>query len=106
MMAEIDPEFWIAPRLRSGLSFREPMQGAHIKTMGVVKPWAPPRSYGLVIRLDAGGAPLYSLHSRVDGTNHGVVAAVERDGDLIMIAKGPGRVLKLPIAPLDREFGA
>ena len=53
MMAEIDPEYWIAPKLKSGQSFLEPMQGAHIKTMGVVKPWAPPRSYGLVIRLDA-----------------------------------------------------
>ena len=39
--------------LSSGNSFKEPMQGAHIKTMGVMKPWAPPRSYGLVIRLDA-----------------------------------------------------
>jgi len=47
MMAEIDPEYWIAPKLKSGQSFLEPMQGAHIKTMGVVKPWAPPRSYGL-----------------------------------------------------------
>ena len=53
MMAEIDPEYWIVPRLSSGGSFKEPMQGAHLKTMGVVKPWAPPRSYGLVIRLDA-----------------------------------------------------
>ena len=50
-MAEIDPEYWIAPKLKSGQSFLEPMQGAHIKTMGVIKPWAPPRSYGLVIRL-------------------------------------------------------
>jgi len=106
MMAEIEPRYWIAPCLRSGDSFKEPMQGAHIKTMGVVKPWAPPRSYGLVIRLSADGAPLYSLHSRVDGVNHGVVSAVEVDGDLIMIAKGPGRVLKLPIAPLDKELGA
>jgi hypothetical protein len=106
MMAEIDPEYWIVPRLRSGLSFKEPLQGAHIKTMGVIKPWAPPRSYGLVIRIDAGGAPLYSLHSRVDGTNHGVVAAVECDGDLVMIAKGPGRILRLPIDPLDKEYGA
>ena len=106
MMAEIDPEYWIAPRLRSGLSFKEPMQGAHIKTMGVVKPWAPPRSYGLVIRLDASGAPLYSLHSRVDGDNHGVVAAVECDGDLYHDRQGPGPDLALPVAPLDREFGA
>jgi len=105
MMAEIEPRYWIAPRLRSGDSFKEPMQGAHIKTMGVVKPWAPPRSYGLVIRLGADGAPLYSLHSRVDGVNHGVVSAIEVNGDLIMIAKGPGRILKLPIASLNEELG-
>ena len=106
MMAEIEPRYWIVPRLRSGDSFKEPLQGAHIKTMGVIKPWAPPRSYGLVIRIDADGAPLYSLHSRVDGVNHGVVSAIEVNGDLIMVAKGPGRILKLPIAPLDKEFGA
>ena len=106
MMAEIEPRYWIVPRLRSGNSFKEPMQGAHIRTMGVVKPWAPPRSYGLVIRLGDDATPLYSLHSRVDGVNHGVVSAIEVDGDLIMIAKGPGRVLKLPIAPLDKELGA
>jgi sugar lactone lactonase YvrE len=106
MMAEIDPAYWVAPRLRSGFSFKEPMQGAHIKTMGVIKPWAPPRSYGLVIRLGADGKPLYSLHSRVDGVNHGVVAAIEVGSDLVLIAKGPGRVLKLPLAGLAEEFGA
>ena len=106
MMAEIEPRYWIAPCLRSGGSFKEPMQGAHIKTMGVVKPWAPPRSYGLVIRLSEDAEPLYSLHSRVDGVNHGVVSAIEVNGDLIMIAKGPGRILKLPVAPLDKELGA
>ncbi|WP_256805598.1 hypothetical protein [Bradyrhizobium sp. Bra64] len=104
MMAEIDPAYWVAPRLRSGLSFKEPMQGAHIKTMGVIKPWAPPRSYGLVIRLNADGQPLYSLHSRVDGVNHGIVAAVELGGDLVLIAKGPGRVLRLSLSGLAEEF--
>jgi hypothetical protein len=106
MMAEIDPEYWIAPKLRSGLSFLEPMQGAHIKTMGVVKPWAPPRSYGLVIRLNADGVPLYALHSRVDGVNHGVVAAVEMDGALYAIAKGPGRLLRLPLTMIEQELRA
>jgi hypothetical protein len=106
MMAEIDPEYWIAPKLKSGQSFLEPMQGAHIKTMGVVKPWAPPRSYGLVIRLDADGVPLYALHSRVDGVNHGVVAAVEMDGALFAIAKGRGRLLRLPLAGLEQELRA
>ncbi len=103
MIAEIDPDYWIAPRLRSGDSFKEPLQGAHIKTMGVMKPWAPPRSYGLVIRLGADGLPRYSLHSRADGVNHGIVAAVEVGGDLVMIAKGPGRVLRLPLATLGAE---
>lgn len=106
MMAEVDPEYWIAPRLSTGGSFKEPMQGAHLKTMGVVKPWAPPRSYGLVIRLDAACKPVFSLHSRVDGANHGIVAAVECGEWLYMIAKGPRRVLRLPIEGLAEEFVA
>jgi sugar lactone lactonase YvrE len=106
MMAEIDPEYWIAPKLKSGQSFLEPMQGAHIKTMGVVKPWAPPRSYGLVIRLNADGVPLYAVHSRVDGVNHGVVAAVEMKGALFALAKGPGRLLRVPLAIIEQELRA
>ncbi|MDE2362926.1 MAG: hypothetical protein KGM42_09625 [Hyphomicrobiales bacterium] len=104
MMAEIAPEHWIVPRLRSGQSFKEPMQGAHLKTMGVVKPWAPPRSYGLIVRLNAAAQPVYSLHSRVDGENHGVVAAVEAGDSLYAIAKGPGRLLRLPLAKIREEL--
>jgi hypothetical protein len=106
MMKEIAPEHWIAPRLRSGESYLEPMQGAHLRTMGVLKPWAPPRSYGLVVRLSAAGQPLYSLHSRVDGSNHGVVAAAEFGGALYLLAKGPGRLLRLPIADIEKEFAS
>ncbi len=101
MMSEIDPKYWIVPKLKSGQSFLEPMQGAHIKTMGVIKPWAPPRSYGLVIRLGANETPLYALHSRVDGVNHGIVAAAEMDGALYAIAKGPGRLLRLPLKQIE-----
>jgi hypothetical protein len=97
MMREVPPEFWVAPRLRSGGSFREPMQGAHLKTMGVVKPWAPPRSYGLVIRLASDFAPLFSFHSRVDGENHGVTAVAELDGALYVLAKGSRRLLRLQL---------
>ena len=106
MMAEIDPEYWIAPKLKSGQSFLEPMQGAHLKTMGVVKPWAPPRSYGLVIRLNEDAVPLYALHSRVDGVNHGIVSAVEFDGALFALAKGPGRLLRAPLAMIEKELRA
>lgn len=103
MMKEIAPEHWIAPRLRSGESYLEPMQGAHLRTMGVLKPWAPPRSYGLVVRLSAEGTPRYSLHSRVDGINHGIVAAAEAGGFLYLLAKGPGRLLRLPLAALEQD---
>jgi hypothetical protein len=106
MMAEIEPRYWVAPALTSGNTFLEPMQGAHIKTMGILKPWAPPRSYGLVIRLSAEGLPRYSLHSRVDGKNHGVTAAVECGGDLYVLAKGPKRLLRLSIAQAERSLQA
>jgi hypothetical protein len=104
MMEEIEPAFWIAPKLSSGHTFLEPMQGAHIKTMGVLKPWAPPISYGLVIRLSPEGEPVYSLHSRSGGHNHGITAAVECDGDLYALAKGPQRILRLPVAKIEAEL--
>ena len=106
MMREVPPEFWVVPRLRSGASFGEPMQGAHLKTMGVVKPWAPPRSYGLVIRLAADFSPLYSFHSRVDGENHGIVAAAELNGALYVLAKGPKRLLRLTISEAKEALAA
>jgi hypothetical protein len=104
MLAEIDPAYWIAPALNSGNTFLEPMQGAQLKMMGVVKPWAPPRSYGLVVRLDAQGLVRYSLHSRFDGKNHGVVAAAECAGQLYLIAKGSRRLLALDIAKAEQEL--
>ena len=104
MMREVDPRYWVAPRLSSGHTFLEPMQGAHIKTMGILKPWAPPRSYGLVIRLTPEGLPRYSLHSRVDGSHHGVVAAVECRGELYVLAKGCRKLLRLSVAAIEQEL--
>jgi len=106
MLKEIDPRYWIAPALTSGNTFLEPMQGAHLKMMGVVKPWAPPRSYGLVIRLDDQGLIRYSLHSRFDGKHHGIVAAVERDGWLYLLCKGRRRLLRLSIAAAEASLAA
>ena len=103
MVEEIDPAYWIAPALNSGNTFLEPMQGAQLKMMGIVKPWAPPRSYGLVIRLDTQGRILHSLHSRFDGKNHGVVAALECGDHLYVLAKGSRRLLRLPLAEIGRS---
>jgi sugar lactone lactonase YvrE len=104
MLAEIEPQHWIAPALNSGNTFLEPMQGAQLKMMGVVKPWAPPRSYGLVIRLNEQGLVRYSLHSRFDGKHHGVVAAVECGGELFVLAKGCRKVLRLSVAGAERSL--
>jgi sugar lactone lactonase YvrE len=102
MMAEVDPRFWIAPALSSGHSFLEPLQGAGVKMRGVLKPWAPPRSYGLVVKLAADGTIQYSFHSRLDGIHHGAVAAVECGAALFVLSKGSGRLIKLPIADAER----
>lgn len=97
MIAEVDPRYWIAPALSSGDDFLEPLQGAHVKTRGILKPYAPPRSYGLVIKLDRQGQPQSSFQSRLDGKHHGAVAAVECQGQLYVLAKGPRRILHIPL---------
>jgi hypothetical protein len=56
-----------------------------------------------VMRLTREGLIRYSLHSRVDGKNHGVVAAVECRGILFVLAKGRRRILRLPVAEIERK---
>ena len=65
---------------------------------------APPISYGLVIRLSPEGAPVYSLHSRTGGQNHGITAAVEVNGNLYVLSKGRNRLLRLPVAKIEAEL--
>ncbi|HCL3953208.1 TPA: hypothetical protein N2C02_003546 [Pseudomonas aeruginosa] len=88
MLAQVPRAFWIAPALSSGRSFLEPLQCGGIKTMGVHKPWAPSRSYGLLVRLDAALRPTASLHSRADGQRHGICSAVEHAGRLLVASRG------------------
>jgi hypothetical protein len=107
MMQTIEPAHWIAPSLRAGVSYKEPMQGGAVKTLGIYKPWAPTRSYGLVVRLDRDFIPTASLHSRADGRRHGVTACVEigagagGGGGLIVACRGDSAVVRadLPQAP-------
>jgi hypothetical protein len=106
MIREIEAPYWIAPALNSGNTYLEPMQGAQLRTMGVVKPWAPPRSYGLVVRLSPQGLPRYSLHSRFDGKHHGIVAAAECGGELYLLAKGCRRLLSLPLDGMEERLRA
>jgi hypothetical protein len=106
MMRTIEPRYWVAPALRSGVDFREPLQTGGVKQMGILKPWAPPRSYGLVVRFNDDFIPIYSLHSRVGGSHHGVVAVAQRGDDLYVLSKGAGRILRLSVSQLDAKEAA
>ena len=97
MMQEVEPEFWVAPALRSGVSFREPMQGGALKQMGILKPWAPTRSYGLVIELNSCFEPVRSMHSRAGGRRHGITSAVETDDTLWLTSKGGDQVIAIEL---------
>ncbi|PZQ95929.1 MAG: hypothetical protein DI533_18035 [Cereibacter sphaeroides] len=93
MIAEVPRDYWIAPALRSGDSFLEPLQCGGIRTMGIHKAWSPSRSYGLVVRLDAGMQPAASLHSRADGRRHGVTSVIEAGGTVYIASKGGDAIL-------------
>ncbi|WP_339757190.1 hypothetical protein [uncultured Hoeflea sp.] len=88
MLEELPKELWIAPSLRSGLSFREPMQGGAVRVHGIFKPWAPTRSYGLAVRLGPDLQPVQSFHSRADGNRHGVVSLCEWQGVTAFASRG------------------
>ena len=95
MMREVDPAHWIAPSLSPAADFNEPMQGGAIRTHGIIKPWAPTRSYGLLVRLDADFRPIASCHSRADGRFHGVTSALHFGDRVLVASKGGHAILSL-----------
>jgi len=95
MMADIEPAFWVAPRLSAETDHRYPVQAGATRLFGETKPWAPSLSYGLVVLLDDDFAPVGSLHSRANGTRHGVTAAIEWGGDIVAVSKGSGELLRV-----------
>ena len=97
MMAEVPVPFWVAPKLRSGRSFYESLQGGGIKHLGMVKPWAPTMSAGLCVKLDRAFQPRFSLQSRADGRTHGVTSAAEHGTSVFVAARGDGVVVALPL---------
>lgn len=101
MVAEVPEEFWIAPKLRSGKSFYEPLQGGSVKHLGLLKPWAPTMSAGLCVKLDEAFQPALSLHSRADGQTHGVTAIVADAEQVLVAARGDGVVVVVPRSAME-----
>jgi hypothetical protein len=98
MIDTVDPNFWIAPALSSGVSFLEPIQGGARKKLNMLKPWSPSWSYGLVARCGPTMQPLRSFHSRADGAIHGVTSCCEVNDTLYVAAKGSGRIVGIDLA--------
>jgi sugar lactone lactonase YvrE len=93
MITTIPPDYWIAPAFAGGGDCLEPMQIGSVKALGIQKPWAPPRSYGLLVHLDAEGEATDSLHSRAGGRFHGVTGACDTQHGVVIAARGAGRLL-------------
>lgn len=95
MIATSERDHWIAPILKAPSSFLEPLQGGALKQLGIMKPWAPSRSIGLVMHLNGDFVPTQSHHSRADGQNHGTTSCALWNGDLIVASQGNNRLLRL-----------
>jgi hypothetical protein len=96
MMRKAPQELWIGPTLDGRFNYREPTQIGRIKKLGIQKPWAPARSYGLVARLNGVGEAVESLHSRVDGRIHGVTGICVAGDRVLAVSKGRNRLVELP----------
>lgn len=93
MMKTIPVAHWPGPALTTTGHCLEPMQMGNVKALGIEKPWAPARSYGLVVHLDRDGQVTESLHSRRAGKNHGITAACDTEDGFFVVSKGRGQLL-------------
>jgi hypothetical protein len=106
MIATIEPSDWIGPELSVGGGADQPLQMGSVRQMGVLKPWAPSRSYGLIAKCDANMRPAATLHSRADGTRHGTTSVAEQGGHLFVASRGAGNLLRTASNRLEnRESG-
>jgi hypothetical protein len=97
MVRDVPEEFWMAPALSSGHSFEEPLQGGAVRHLGINKPWAPTRSYGMLVELNEAFSPLRSAHSRADGKRHGLTSSLSLGEKVLVASKGGGVTLSLDV---------
>jgi hypothetical protein len=95
MLEEIDPDLWVCPRLHPSALPLESMQNGGQRIGGVLKPWAPSLSCGLVLRLRGDLQPDISLHSRANGRFHGITSIAERHGRLVAASRGGSALIEV-----------
>jgi hypothetical protein len=95
MVANVGEAQWLLPSLRRENIYLDPLQMGQLRVLGVLKPWAPPRSYGLVFLFGGDGRVIESHHSRADGTRHGITGVDEAGGRVVVAGKGCRALLEL-----------
>ena len=105
MMAEIDPEYWIAPKLKSGQSFRTDAGRPHQddgrrQTMGTAALLWP--------RHQAERERYTTLRAAQQGRRRQPRCCGRRRTErrIFAIAKGPGRLLRVPLGTIEEELRA
>ena len=93
MMTHIDPAFWISPSTDPREHHFQPVQVGALRSQNIKKPWAPPRSYGLIVALDDQFTAQTSYHSRSNGTRHGIGALAIAEGILFAACEGANVIL-------------
>jgi sugar lactone lactonase YvrE len=93
MLATMPQDYWIAPAYAGGSDCLEPMQIGGVKALGIQKPWAPPRSYGLLAHLNGDGEIIDSMHSRAGGRFHGITGACMTPQGLVIASRGAGHLI-------------
>lgn len=93
MMSDIPEKYWMAPALSGATNCWAPLQQGQIRHHGILKPWSPTKSYGLLATMDMEGRFVRSIHCRAGGNRHGITSAVELGSRVIMTSKGGGMIL-------------
>ncbi len=101
MVDTIDPEYWIAPTLRSTHRFLAPLQKGGVKVMSIHKPWAPTLSYGMMVRLDQSQSPVESYHSRANGHRHGITSCCQIGNRIFATSKGNDCIVELTVRSVE-----
>jgi hypothetical protein len=95
MKTTIEPDQWLMPRLRSDNPITDTLQFGQLRVHAEVKPWAPPRSYGLIFHIDKQGSVDWSAHARVNSDRHGLTGIAAHRGELVVAAQGYRNLLAL-----------
>lgn len=93
MLERLEPDSWLIPRLGVTSEHRVPLQVGQIRVLGEIKPWAPPRTYGLAFTFTEKGLVTESVHSRADGSTHGITGIAAAGRQVALVSNGSGKVV-------------